>query len=193
VVSENQDGVNELTRLALELQGFCEERRWKFCIIGGIAVLHWGEPRFTMDLDLTLLTGFGGEEAFVDEWLAHYEPRLKDARDFALKNRVLLLRSASGIGIDIALGALPFEETAVQRARKIEMEPGAEVMLCTPEDLVVMKAFADRDLDWNDIRGIIVRQGKESLDWSYMYEHLTPLCEAKEAPEILKKLKGLQG
>ena len=185
--------MNELTRLALELQGFCEKRGWKFCIIGGVAVLHWGEPRFTLDLDLTLLTGFGGEEAFVDEWLAHYEPRLKGAREFALKNRVLLLRSASGIGIDIALGALPFEETAVQRARKIEMEPGAPVMLCTPEDLIVMKAFADRDLDWNDIRGIIVRQGKETLDWNYIYKHLTPLCKAKESPGILKRLKGLQG
>jgi hypothetical protein len=185
--------VNELTKLALELQEFCENRDWKFCVIGGIAVLHWGEPRFTMDLDLTLLTGFGAEESFVDEWLAHYEPRLKDARDFALKNRVLLLRSKGGIGIDIALGALPFEETAVQRARKIEMEPGASVTLCTPEDLVVMKAFADRDLDWNDIRGIIVRQGKDSLDWNYIYEQLTPLCEAKEAPEILTRLRKLEG
>ena len=185
--------MNELTKLALELQEFCDQRDWKFCVIGGIAVLHWGEPRFTMDLDLTLLTGFGAEESYVDEWLAHYDPRLKGAREFALKNRVLLLRSASGIGIDIALGALPFEETAVQRAQKVEMEPGAWVMLCTPEDLIVMKAFADRDLDWNDIRGIIVRQGKDTLDWDYIYEHLTPLCEAKEAPAILKRLKVLQG
>lgn len=185
--------MNELTKLALELQEFCEKRDWRFCIIGGIAVLHWGEPRFTMDLDLTLLTGFGAEESFVDEWLSHYEPRLKDARDFAIKNRVLLLRSKSGIGIDIALGALPFEETAVHRARKIEMEPGASVTLCTPEDLIVMKAFADRDLDWNDIRGIIVRQGKDSLGWNYIYEQLTPLCEAKEAPEILTRLRKLGG
>lgn len=96
--------MNELTRLSVELQDFCERRQWKFCIIGGIAVLHWGEPRFTMDLDLTLLTGFGGEESFVDEWLSHYEPRIEGARDFALLNRVLLLRSSEGIGIDIAPG-----------------------------------------------------------------------------------------
>ena len=185
--------MNELTRLALHLQGFCEERGWKFCVIGGIAVMHWGEPRFTMDLDMTLLTGFGGEEAFVDEWLAHFEPRLKGAREFALRNRVLLLQSENGVGIDIALGALPFEESAVQRARKIEMEPGAEVLLCTPEDLIVMKAFAYRDLDWHDIRGILIRQGKGALDWDYIYEHLIPLCEVKESPEILKRLRGLQG
>ena len=185
--------MNELTRLAVELQEFCDLRQWKFCIIGGIAVLHWGEPRFTMDLDLTLLTGFGGEEAYVDEWLAHYEARIEGARDFALRNRVLLLRSTEGIGIDIALGALPFEEKAIERAILIEMEPGAAVKLCSPEDLIVMKAFADRDLDWNDIRGILVRQGSDRLDWVHIIEHLTPLCEAKEAPGILTRLLKMRG
>jgi predicted nucleotidyltransferase len=184
--------MNELTKLSVELQDFCDRRHWKFCIIGGIAVLHWGEPRFTMDLDLTLLTGFGGEESFVDEWLSHYEPRIEEARDFALRNRVLLLRSGEGIGIDIALGALPFEENAVESAVMIEMEPGAKVKLCTPEDLIVMKAFADRELDWNDIRGIIVRQGKDNLDWNHIFEYLAPLCEAKEAPGIMTRLRKLR-
>ena len=185
--------MNELTRLAIELQEFCDRRQWKFCIIGGIAVLHWGEPRFTMDLDLTLLTGFGGEESYVDEWLAHYKARIDGARDFALRNRVLLLRSSEGIGIDIALGALPFEEKAIERAVLIEMEPGAAVKLCSPEDLIVMKAFADRDLDWNDIRGILVRQGSDHLDWDHIIEYLTPLCEAKEASGILTRLLKMKG
>lgn len=52
--------MNELTKLALGLQGFFESRDWSFCIIGGIAVQHWGEPQFTKDVDITLLTGFGG-------------------------------------------------------------------------------------------------------------------------------------
>ena len=45
---------------ASELEGFCRAHRWQFCFIGGIAVQRWGEPRFTADADLTLLTGFGG-------------------------------------------------------------------------------------------------------------------------------------
>ena len=149
--------MNELTKLALELQQFCEERGWKFCLIGGLAVQHWGEPRFTKDVDMTLLTGFGGEEPYVDAWLAAFEPRIGDAKAFALANRVLLLRSRSGIGIDIALGALPFESDAIQRALLIELEPGAKLRLCSPEDLIVMKCFASRVQDWLDVRGILVR------------------------------------
>ena len=55
--------MNELCRVALDVQSECEKHRWRFCFIGGLAVQHWGEPRFTRDVDLTLLTGFGNEKA----------------------------------------------------------------------------------------------------------------------------------
>jgi hypothetical protein len=146
----------------------------------------------TMDVDLSLLTGFGEEEAFVDEFLRHYDGRLPDAKNFALQNRVLLLRHSSGVGIDIALAALPFEESAVARSVMIEMEPGCNVRLCTAEDLIVMKAFANRVIDWHDVRGIIVRQGIGKLDWNYIDKELMPLCEAKEQPEIMDRLESLR-
>lgn len=192
MVRQVEEGLNELARIAVELGDFCTRRRWSFCVIGGFAVQHWGEPRMTMDVDLTLLTGFGAEEKFVDEFLQHYSGRRPDARSFALQNRVLLLRHPSGVGIDIALGALPFEESAVHRAVMIEVEPQARVCLCTAEDLIVMKAFADRPIDWKDVRGIMVRQGEGVLDWRYIRHHLQPLCEAKEQPEILDRLEALR-
>lgn len=76
--------------------------------------------------------------------LAHYESRVEDPVAFALANRVLLLRSAGGIGIAIALGGLQFEEDAVDRAKAVELEPGASLRICPAEDLIIMKAFAAR-------------------------------------------------
>jgi hypothetical protein len=183
--------MNELTTLALELQSFCEARGWAFCLIGGLAVQHWGEPRFTKDVDMTMLTGFGNEEPFIREWLDAYEARVPDPENFAITNRVLLLRSPQGIGIDIALGALPFEESAVARAKPVELEPGAPLRICTAEDLIVMKAFADRPQDRLDVRGILVRQGTRNLDWPYVWKYLTPLAEVKQSLEILDQLKAL--
>ncbi len=52
-----------------EVQNFCQQREWRFCFIGGIAVQRWGNPRFTQDVDLTVLTGFGHEAAFTDALL----------------------------------------------------------------------------------------------------------------------------
>ena len=181
----------ELFEVAKELQFLCERQQWEFCFIGGVALQRWGEPRVTQDVDVTLLTGFGHEEAFIQVLLAHFKARTHHAKAFALRNRVLLLKSETGIGIDIALGALDFEKLVVQRASVYEFLPGINLRTCSAEDLIIYKAFADRPRDWGDIEGVILRQ-QGHLDWDYVYEQLTPLVTLKEQPEILEKLGNLK-
>ena len=55
--------MNAIFAAALDLQSFCDKHGWRCCFIGGLAVQRWGEPRMTRDADLTLLTGFGSEDA----------------------------------------------------------------------------------------------------------------------------------
>ena len=181
----------DLFHLSAQLQKLFTSNAWKFCFIGGIALQRWGEPRLTRDIDVCLLTGFGGEEPFIDRLLEHYQGRVPDAKTFALFRRVLLLQSSGGIGIDIALGGLPFEETVVQRASAFEFLPGLSLLTCSAEDLVIFKSFADRSRDWADVETIIIRQ-QEKLDWPYIFRQLTPLCEIKEAPEIVQRLEKLR-
>lgn len=182
--------MNPVLATAAEVQRFCEERAWSFCLIGGIAVQRWGEPRVTVDVDLTLLTGFGNEEPFVDSLLERFQPRRADAREFALLHRVLLLQS-NGVGVDVALGALPFEASAVARSSLAELLPGLWLRTCSAEDFVVMKAFASRDRDWLDLKGVIIRHGAK-LDWPLIFRELRPLAELKEAPEIVGQLECLR-
>ena len=70
----------DLFQTAAGLQAFCDERGWSSCCIGGIAVQRWGEPRVTRDVDLALLAGFSGEDAFIDALLGSYAGRIPDAR-----------------------------------------------------------------------------------------------------------------
>lgn len=180
--------MTEVIRAAVELQTFCDQQKWKFCCIGGLALQRWGEPRETVDVDLTLLTGFGSEESFVEILLAKFEARIEKAAEFALTRRVLLLRTAVGVGLDIALGGLPFEERAVARASDYIYPGEARVRTCSAEDLVIMKAFAARAKDWLDVEGIILRQSGQ-LDWDYIQSQLEPLAELKGAPEIVDELQ----
>ena len=152
---------------------------------------RWGEPRETIDVDLTLLTGFDGETPFVEALLERYAGRIDDAAGFARANRVLLLRSASGVGIDVALGALPFEESVVARASRFEFPGDVALRTCSAEDLVGLKAFAARERDWVDVDGVIVRQAG-ALDWTYVDAWLRPLAVLKDAPEILTELARRQ-
>jgi hypothetical protein len=180
--------VNPIFRAALEVQEACTALGFKFCFIGGLAVQRWGEPRLTVDVDLTLLTGFGAEASYVDALLVRFRGRRKDTREFALRYRVLLLESKEAIPIDASLGAMPFEERAVARASGFEVEGGVTLSTCSAEDLIVHKAFADRPKDWLDIEGIVVRQ-MGRVDEGLVLEELRPLLVLKGAPEVEERLR----
>ena len=182
--------MNPLFAAALELQSFFETRRWRFCFIGGLAVQRWGEPRLTLDVDCTLLTGFGQEAPYVDELLATFTGRVDAAREFALANRVLLLYSASRMPLDIALGAMPFEERCIDRASAFDIGQGHSLLTCSADDLVVFKAFAGRDRDWLDIDTIIARHG-HALDIDTIWRELTPLLELKDDTGTAPRLQQM--
>jgi hypothetical protein len=148
---------------ALQLQNFFIQRQRQFCIIGGIGVLRWGEPRFTRDVGVTLLTGYGCEDEFILPILSSgYRGRIPDAAEFAGKNRVLLIESGQGVPIDIAFAGLPFEALVVERSSLYEFESGCSL-----------------------------RQ-RDHLDWDYIDTQLRPLAELKEQPEIMLVLSKLR-
>lgn len=181
---------NLVFEAALEIQQFCEAHRFRFCVIGGVALQRWGENRNTNDADLTVLAGFGDEARYVDALLQEFQPRIDDARTFAIRNRVLLLFAANGVGLDVALGALPFEENAVDRATRWRLDAEHALLTCSAEDLIVHKAFANRDQDWIDVKGVIIRQ-QGKLDTDQILSELSPLAELKEEPAIVERLRRL--
>jgi hypothetical protein len=174
--------VNPIFAAALEVQDFCLSRHFHFCFIGGLALQRWGEPRLTQDVDLTVISGFGREPEYADQFLSAFAPRIPDAREFALRHRVLLL--------DVALGAMPFEERAVSRASPFVVAEGISLLTCTAEDLIVFKAFAGRGQDWIDIEGIALRQHSR-LDEGLIWQELVPLLELKEDAQTGPRLRQL--
>lgn len=180
--------MNPLTAAAAEVQAYCHQQGWRFCFIGGLAVQRWGEPRATVDADLTVLTGFGHERRFVDAILGVFTGRRADAREFALRNRVVLVQASNGVGIDISLGAIPFEERAVARASAFEIDEGTWITTCSAEDLVVFKAFAGRAQDWVDIERIAIRQAG-GLDEALIWSELLPLLDLKDSREEADALR----
>lgn len=179
--------MNDLFAAASEVQDFCEASGWKFCLIGGIAVLRWGRPRTTGDVDLSLLAEWGDESQYVDRLLERFPARVSDAKQFALSARVVLLRASNGTPIDIALSSVAFERKVIERATYYQYGKNCSLLTASADDLIVMKAFADRPQDWVDIEGIVEVNFK-SLNRRRIIEDLTPLCELKESPDIVTRL-----
>lgn len=183
-------GINSILQVAVEVGQRLELLKVPYCFIGGVAYQRWGEPRQTVDVDATLFVGFGNESAVVDELLSFYTARMDGARDFAIENRILLLKSDRGTGIDLSLGGLPFEQRLVDRSVRWEIPRHGTIRICSAEDLVVLKAFASRPQDWIDVEKVIIRQGSR-LNRQLILEELQPLAELKEEPEILTRLEQL--
>ncbi len=60
----------------------------------------------------------------MDPILARFQPRIPDARRFALERRVLLVETTDAVPIDIALGGLPYEGRVVARSSPFEVAAG---------------------------------------------------------------------
>lgn len=180
-----------LLTAAAELQSFCSGHGWRACVIGGLAAIRWGRPRTTRDVDISLWTGLGEESPYVDALLGEFEPRISTAREFSLESRVLLINASNGTPLDVALAGVGFEARMLDRATSHIYARGLSLRTASAEDMLVMKAFADRPQDWSDIEGILTRQ-RGRLNWQQIEQELKPLCEAKEAPEILDRLRRLR-
>lgn len=155
------------------------------CLIGGMVVPRWGEPRATTDVDLSILAPYGDEDGVLDVLLAHLTPRTPDARDFALRARVLLLVARNGVKLDVALAAFPFEREALDAASDWEPAPGIIVRTCSAEHLIVYKLVAARTRDIGDIEGIVRRQA-DRLDVERIRRWGREFAELKEDPDLLR-------
>lgn len=175
---------------ALELQAFLEAEKLAFCVIGGVALQRWGETRMTTDADATVLTHWVNDESVADLLLSRFPGRIPNARAFGLQHRVLLLRTASGVSLDIALGALPFEQNAVERSSNWALPANRSLRTCSAEDLIVHKSFASRPQDWIDVESIIIRQ-RGRLNSTLILEELRPLAMLKEDDTIVPRLVKL--
>lgn len=143
-----------LERLGLAL----ENLGIPYMIIGGQAVLVYGEPRFTRDVDVTL--GAGPEKLGDILKLAkenNWQVSVESAQEFVERTMVLpCLEPSSGMGVDFIFSHSLYERNALDRARIVTIGK-AKVRFASLEDLVIHKVIAGRPRDLEDIRVIILK------------------------------------
>ncbi|MEW5766175.1 MAG: nucleotidyl transferase AbiEii/AbiGii toxin family protein [bacterium] len=175
-------------RAICKVHNFFDSAGIQYVFIGGIALQWWGEPRFTRDVDVTILVDLGKEEVVIKKILSAFPPRIPDALGFALKNRVCLVSTKDGYEIDISLGIPGYEEEVMKRAVEFNVDKRHIVRICSAEDLIIHKVVAGRPQDLNDIEGIILRQGKR-LDIKYIRKWLKAFADILEMKELRERFE----
>jgi len=158
-------------------------------IIGGLANAVWGEPRFTYDADVKVLLGQRSIAEFGELVGRHFAFRRADAIAFAQRVYVLLIYATDEVPADLTIAFLPYEEQAMERAKLVEIE-SVVVPVCTAEDLIIHKAISEREKDWLDIEGVLLRQ-QDKLDHTYILDWLELFTAALARPEISTRYKNL--
>lgn len=143
-----------LERIALALL----EQKIPYMVIGGQAVLLYGEPRLTRDIDITLGTGVKDLHKIVkiSENLG-FHPLVKNIDDFVIDTMVFpVIDEKSGIRIDFMFSFSPYERQAIERSRRIRIGR-TEVRFAALEDIVIHKMVAERARDIEDAKAVLLK------------------------------------
>ena len=159
--------------------------------IGGLAVGVWGEPRLTRDVDVKVLAG-RDERARVLENLSDYIPLNADPDAAFRQNGIAFFQNRYGVRVDIMLAENIFDETAIGRAKTVELGPGNPVRVCSAEDLIIHKLVSLRRQDHLDVVGVIKRQG-DVLDDDYVEKWLREFELALDDSTLVTEYRRLRG
>jgi len=155
------------TQLLERIAHGLDERQIPYMVIGGQAVLIYGEPRLTRDIDITV--GVGPER--LNDLLAFargaaWRVLVETPEEFVQRTMVLPLADPeTGIRIDLIFSYSAYEQQAIESVRRVEIGK-ASVCFAAAEDVIVHKIVAGRPRDVEDIRGILLKNSE--LDFEYI-------------------------
>lgn len=161
-----------------------------YMIIGGQAVLLYGTPRLTRDIDITLgvdTDKFSLIESVCSKLGLKILP--ESPEDFARETKVLPAEETKlRIRVDFIFSFTLYEAQAINRTKKVIMD-GYPVKFASCEDVIIHKMIAGRAIDAEDVKNILVKN-KNSIDINYIRKWLSEFGKISEHKGILEKFNS---
>jgi hypothetical protein len=146
-------------------------------VIGGQAVLLYGEPRLTRDIDVTLGLGTDGLPRILEVARSLGLVVLPEQPAEFVRETMVLPASdpESGLRVDFIFSFSSYEQEALARA--VEVTQGSvAVRFATLEDVVIHKIIAGRPRDIEDVRSVLLRN--PTYDQAYVLRWLMDFDQA---------------
>ncbi len=162
----------ELKELIKNIAKALDRKKINYMIIGGQAVLLYGEPRLTRDIDITLginIDRYKEIEEIIKELNLKILP--KNHLIFLRETMVLpTIDEESGIRLDFIFSFSEYEKQAIRRVKKIKIDD-TDVCYASVEDLIIHKIVSGRERDIEDVKSIILKN--ENIDENYILKWLS--------------------
>ena len=133
-------------------------------VIGGQAVLLYGEPRLTRDIDVTMGIGVDGLDRVKRIIpVIGLKSLVQREKEFVERNMVLpTLDKKSGIRVDFIFSFSLYERQSIERAKDIKLGR-SRVRFASLEDVVIHKVIAGRARDFEDVKSILLKNPNYDL------------------------------
>jgi len=162
--------------------------RWY--VFGAQAVVAYGVPRFSADVDVTVDLIPDEPERFAREMEAAGFALRVDDPDFVRRTRVMpFVHVATAMPLDVVLAGSGLEDEFLDRARSVDLG-GTTVPLIDPGDLIVAKVLAGRPKDIEDANGVWRLHGR-NLDVERIRRILRLLEEALSQSDLLSSFESI--
>ena len=166
-----------------------DQGRIPYMIIGGQAVLYYGEPRFTKDIDITLgIDADTVSKVLVLTSKLSLTVLVNDVEEFVKKTMVLpLLDASTGVRVDFIFSHSQYERQAIERAKGVKYGK-TSVKFASLEDVVIHKIIAGRPRDMEDVSTILLKNPE--YDYQYILRWLRKFDDSlgESFVETFKKL-----
>lgn len=161
-------------KLLTEVAAVLNRLNIPYLVTGGVAVVVWGRPRFTADIDLVLKLRSEQIESLITAFqivdTAFYLDRSAIEQALASEGEFNLLHPTSGLKVDFwILKKDPFDQSRIKRRIK-HKKTGMPIYFSSPEDLILIKLLwykeSESTRQLEDIQSILAIQDK--LDVAYI-------------------------
>ncbi|MFA5031479.1 MAG: nucleotidyltransferase [bacterium] len=156
-----------MDKFIVKIADILKKTRIPYMIIGGQAVLLYGEPRLTKDIDITLGIGIDELDKIIDIMKKiGLKALCENVKSFVKETYVLPTQNVkNSIRVDFIFSYTVYERQAIKRVNKIKINTGF-VNFASIEDLIIHKIFAGRKRDIEDVKTIILKNPK--IDKKYI-------------------------
>jgi predicted nucleotidyltransferase len=156
-----------------------------YMLVGGFAVAYWGYPRQSLDIDIVADLSEDNINPFIKQakkngFLLH-EREIKSM----IKKGNRFVMEADDFRIDCWLPRTGFEVNSFKNRKRKKLF-GQSLYIIKAEDLILAKLLAGRSRDIEDIRTILLRQGRR-LSKNYLLRHALALNVKDSLDKIVKE------
>lgn len=168
---------------------FLNKEKIDYVIVGGLAVIFYGIPRTTMDVDIMLQI----KEAKIPRFIEFLKKNdfFASAEDMktALKEKTHCTTEDKKSMIRLDVKGLYNETDKRTFFRRIDfIHRGTRVYLASPEDTLANKLVFEGQQDLKDALGIYVRQ-VEKLDMNYLDEISSKMGVSRKLEKLKKRVR----